>query len=81
MEQYANPEVKPAENIEVKADDSKVSPTNNQSQEEVSTPKTFTQEEFNDAMAAVRKKTESNVLKKLNVLLTVAKLTFSPLAN
>ena len=64
MEQYANPEVKTAENIENKADDSKVSPTNNQSQEEVSTPKTFTQEEFNDAMAAVRKKTESNVLKK-----------------
>ena len=64
MEQYANPEVKTAENIENKADDSKVSPTNNQSQEEVSTPKTFTQDEFNDAMAAVRKKTESNVLKK-----------------
>ena len=64
MEQYANPEVNTAKTIENEAVDSKVSPTNNQSQEEVSTPKTFTQDEFNDAMAAVRKKTEANVLKK-----------------
>ena len=64
MEQYANPEVNTAKTIENEAVDSKVSPTNNQSQEEVSTPKTFTQAEFNDAMASVRKKTEANVLKK-----------------
>jgi len=64
MEQYANPEVNTAKTIENEAVDSKVTPSNDQSQEEVSTPKTFTQDEFNDAMAAVRKKTESNVLKK-----------------
>jgi len=64
MEQYANPEVNTAKTIENEAVDSKVTPSNDQSQEEVSTPKTFTREEFNDAMAAVRKKTEANVLKK-----------------
>lgn len=68
MEQSNNPEVQTAKTIENNAVDSKVSKqysqTNNQSQEEVSTPKTFTQDEFNDAMASVRKKTEANVLKK-----------------
>ena len=68
MEQSNNPEVQATQTIENKVDDSKVSKqysqTNNQSQEEVSTPKTFTQDEFNDAMASVRKKTEANVLKK-----------------
>ena len=34
--------------------------------EEVSTPKTFTQSEFNDAMASVRKKAEASVLKKFD---------------
>jgi hypothetical protein len=66
MEQYKQPEVKTAENIENNAVDSKVTPSNNQSQEEVSTPKTFTQSEFNDAMASVRKKTEANVSKKFD---------------
>ena len=65
MEQSNNPEVQATQTIENKVDDSKVSETNDkQSQEEVSTPKTFTQDEFNDAMASVRKKTEANVLKK-----------------
>ena len=65
MEQSNNPEVQATQTIENKVDDSKVSETNdNQSQEEVSTPKTFTQDEFNDAMASVRKKTEASVLKK-----------------
>ncbi len=68
MEQSNNPEVQTAKTIENNAVDSKVSKqysqTNNQSQEEVSTPKTFTQDEFNDAMASVRKKTEASVLKK-----------------
>ena len=68
MEQSNNPEVQATQTIENKVDDSKVSKqysqTNNQSQEEVSTPKTFTQDEFNDAMASVRKKTEASVLKK-----------------
>jgi len=68
MEQSNNPEVQATQTIENKVDDSKVSKqysqTNNQSQEEVSTPKTFTQDEFNDAMASVRKKTEAGVLKK-----------------
>ena len=65
MEQLNNPEVQATQTIENKVDDSKVSQTNDQkSQEEVSTPKTFTQDEFNDAMASVRKKTEANVLKK-----------------
>jgi|TARA_R110000764_G_scaffold194098_3_gene279416 hypothetical protein len=65
MEQYKQPEVKTAENIENEAVDSKVTPSNT-SQEEVSTPKTFTQSEFNDAMASVRKKAEANVLKKFD---------------
>ena len=68
MEQSNNPEVQTAKTNENNAVDSKVSKqysqTNNQSQEEVSTPKTFTQDEFNDAMASVRKKTEASVLKK-----------------
>ena len=68
MEQSNNPEVQTAKTIENNAVDSKVSKqysqTNNQSQEEVSTPKMFTQDEFNDAMASVRKKTEASVLKK-----------------
>ena len=65
MEQSNNPEVQATQTIENKVDDSKVSETNDkQSQEEVSTPKTFTQDEFNDAMASVRKKTEASVLKK-----------------
>ena len=68
MEQSNNLEVQTAKTIENNAVDSKVSKqysqTNNQSQEEVSTPKTFTQDEFNDAMASVRKKTEASVLKK-----------------
>ena len=66
MEQYKQPEVNTAENIENKAVDSKVTPSDNQSQEEVSTPKTFTQSEFNDAMASVRKKAEASVLKKFD---------------
>ena len=65
MEQYKQPEVKTAENIENEAVDSKVTPSNT-SQEEVSTPKTFTQSEFNDAMASVRKKAEASVLKKFD---------------
>jgi len=65
MEQYKQPEVKTAETIENEAVDSKVTPSNT-SQEEVSTPKTFTQAEFNDAMASVRKKAEANVLKKFD---------------
>ena len=65
MEQSNNPAVQATQTIENKVDDVKVSePNDKQSQEEVSTPKTFTQDEFNDAMASVRKKTEASVLKK-----------------
>ena len=43
-----------------------VSDNKTQVPEEVSTPKTFTQSEFNDAMASVRKKAEASVLKKFD---------------
>ena len=51
-------EVQVAEATEAQANDSK------QQTPETEVSKTYTAEEFNNAMASVRKKTESNVLKK-----------------
>lgn len=56
--------VQDAKVTESEAADSKKIGTTGESQEEVSTPKTFTLEEFNNAMAAVKKNTEEKVLKK-----------------
>ena len=59
MEDSKQPEVQVAEATEAPANDSKQKPT-----PEVEVSKTYTAEEFNNAMASVRKKTEANVLKK-----------------
>jgi hypothetical protein len=56
--------VQDAKVTESNAADSKQIGTTGQSQEEVSTPKTFTLDEFNNAMSAVKKNTEEKVLKK-----------------
>lgn len=48
------------------AADSKKTVVKQQDQGEESTSKTFTLDEFNNAMAAVRKKTEENVMKKFS---------------
>lgn len=59
MEDSKQPEVQVAEATEAQANDSKQKTT-----PEVEVSKTYTTEEFNNAMASVRKKTEANVLKK-----------------
>lgn len=58
MEDSKQPEVQVAEATEATANDSK------QQTPETEVSKTYTAEEFNNAMASVRKKTEVNVLKK-----------------
>lgn len=58
MEDSKQPEVKVAEATEAPANDSK------QKTPETEVSKTYTADEFNNAMASVRKKTEANVLRK-----------------
>ena len=64
MVDLKTPEVKTVQTTENEAVDSKVSETNDNTQEEVSTPKSYTAQEFNDAMASIRKKEEAKVLKR-----------------
>ena len=64
MVDLKTPEVKTVQTTENEAVDLKVSETNDNTQEEVSTPKSYTAQEFNDAMASIRKKEEAKVLKR-----------------
>jgi len=58
------PEVKAVQTTENEAVDLKVSETNDNTQEEVSTPKTYTSKEFNDAMAAIKHRAKEQASRK-----------------